>query len=101
MQAETWQVHTFGNASAVQHGKDILDLWNVVSTHAVCFVFLEEPFEPLVPEAPNHGSMVGRKATIVNCQPQRRGLAFGCWAYAAVRRANFFRRFLEACQSSY
>jgi hypothetical protein len=50
------QVHIVRLSSAVQNGKDVFELLDVLLPDALALRVLEEPFEALMPEALNHSS---------------------------------------------
>jgi hypothetical protein len=54
VEPETGEIHVFWLSSAIEDGKDILDLLDVIGMDAFGLAVLKKPPQPLVPEAPNH-----------------------------------------------
>jgi hypothetical protein len=48
------EIHVVGLSGTVEDGENVFDLLDVIRVYALGFAVLKKPFEPLVPEAPNH-----------------------------------------------
>src|SRR3990172_5860418 len=56
VQSEAGQVHVFRPPGAVQHEKDVFEFLEQIRADAFSVALLKQPFQPLMPEAFNHGS---------------------------------------------
>jgi hypothetical protein len=69
MQPEPGKIHVVRAPSAIEHGKDVLDLGSHIRTDASGVAQLKEPLQPLVLEIANHETKL--PLTSIACQSSR------------------------------
>lgn len=71
MQAEARKIHVIGRFCPVQDEKDVFDFLRQIGADALALAILEQPFQPLVPETPDHGRSVTCNVSGVNARRRR------------------------------